>query len=338
LDVLAHASDTGGVTEFELSANGQVVGTSPAVDAKLTLARAGFNWQPGQPGRYILKIRARSAGGGWGPYTETIVTIIGEVLTATGVINGTVIADQNGNGLRDLEEGPLEGANVALKGCGPDATAFSAPDGTFQFTHIPAGSCTLEVFKDGWKFTASPGAAGYPIPVASDPNSPAVVGILMAPEPVRQAEPAPGVPQLSSTRVYYGAAGCDPAQVTIQFAAGAPDGVKAVFLFHRSHGTNGDDSGWSEGISMNSIGTNQYSLTVSGNTLVGSSGITTEASMSYQFVIQTQKDEYVRSTVYSDLLLSPCGSPPPDDSNPPGIIIIPGLIIVTPTPTFPVIH
>jgi hypothetical protein len=118
-------------------------------------------------------------------------------------------------------------------------------------------------------------------------------------------------------------------QVTVNLGVEHAEGIKNMFFFHRVHGVDGDDSGWSEGLSMNPA-PGGYALTASGDRLIGTSGITSEASVSYQFVYQKQNDEYVRSTVYSDLSLSPCGGPPPDE-----ILIIPGLIIVT--PTFPVI-
>jgi len=347
LDVLAHASDPGGIAEFELSANGQVVGTSPAGDSNLTLANVSINWNPTQPGRYTLQVRAKSNNGAWSPYADTIVLIgeqeqpeerqVQEQEAATGSIGGAVFADQDGNGIQDVGEGPLEGVDVILKGCGAEVTQTTGTDGTFMFADIPAGSCTLEVFKGGWGFSGSAPDLGYPLPVGSDPSLPTNVGILMAPMSDNLSEPNIGMPQLSSNLVYYGADRCDPGQVTVQVKAQHPDGVKVMVFFHRLHELNGSkDSGWSEGFSMNTGGDDLYTLSTSGARLVGESGFTTQAVVSYQFVMQTQNGEFIRSEVYNDLYLSPCGSPPPPVvTGTPGIIF-PPLIIVT--PTLPVIH
>ena len=211
----------------------------------------------------------------------------------------------------------------------------TSTDGTFQFTNIPAGTCTLEVSKDGWNFSGSSPNLGYPLPVASDPSLPTNVGILMSPLENNTPTPIPnfGVPQLSSNQIYYGSARCDPNRLTVQIEAQHPDGIKVMVFFHRLHELNGSkDSGWSEGISMNNPSGNQYSLSASAERLIGDTGFTTQAVASYQFAIQTQKGEYLRSKVYSDLYLLPCGSqPPPSITTTPGVIIFPPFILVTPT-------
>jgi Ig-like domain-containing protein/SdrD B-like protein len=258
--------------------------------------------------------------------------------TTTGDIGGAVFADQNGNGLQDSSEGPLEGVLVTLKGCGPNATQTTATDGTFQFTNVPAGSCTLEVSKVGWMFSGSSPNLGYPLPVASNPSLPTNVGILMAPVSNNISGSSFGMPQLSSGLVYYGGTRCDPNRITVQIKAQHPDGIKVMVFFHRLHELNGNkDSGWSEGFSMNTDGKGLYTLSTSGDRLVGNTGFTTQAIVSYQFVMQTQKGEFVRSEVYSDLYVSPCGSPrppAPGATQTPGIDLLP-LIITTPTIPIP---
>ena len=58
---------------------------------------------------------------------------------------------------------------------------------------------------------------------------------------------------------------------------------------------------------MSAAGGGTYSLSVSGDTLIGSSGYATEAKVSYQIVIQPQYGDNVNSTVYSDgFRLLPC--------------------------------
>ena len=60
-----------------------------------------------------------------------------------------------------------------------------------------------------------------------------------------------------------------------------------------------------------------YSLTVSGDTLVAGTGISSQAQASYQFVIQPQSGGNYNSTVYTDLYLIPCDvSPPPTTVTP----------------------
>ena len=136
-----------------------------------------------------------------------------------------------------------------------------------------------------------------------------------------------GVPELSARQLYYRGTSCDPSRITIRVAAAHPTGIKVVVLFHRLHEiTTGKDSGWSDGLSMNTMGGDIYNLSVSADTLVGNTGFTAEIRASYQFVIQAQNGELTRSAVYSDLSLLPCGSRPPSTPRP---------ITVTPTAPSP---
>jgi hypothetical protein len=131
------------------------------------------------------------------------------------------------------------------------------------------------------------------------------------------------VPQLSTNQLYYGGSSCDPNRLTVRVAAQHPAGIKVVVFFHRLHEVNtGKDSGWSDGLSMNTKGDGFYTLSVSGDTLIGASGFTSQAWASYQLIVQAQNGEMVRSPVYTDLSLFRCGGGPP----PPGP--------VTPTSTF----
>jgi hypothetical protein len=311
---------------------------------------------PVSPGQQVtLALNSSAYGGGWyvgawklvapnGDKMPTVCMCVDIVVktgtpTTTGEIGGAVFADQNGNGLQDSGEGPLAGVDVTLKGCGPNATKTTGTDGTFQFANVPAGSCTLEVSKAGWGFSGSSPNLGYPLPVGSNPGLPTNVGILMAPMSDNLPGPSFGAPQLSSGLVYYGGTRCDPNRITVQIKAQHPDGIKVMVFFHRLHELNGNkDSGWSEGFSMNTDGKGLYTLSMSGDRLVEGTGFTTQAVASYQFVMQTQKGEFLRSDVYSDLYVLPCGSPPPPA---PGVTTTPGIIwppIIIVTPTIPVPH
>jgi len=352
--IVAHGSSPNGIVTFELSVNGAVSASIPSPDTKNSLVTLTQACGLSEPGKYLLQLRARDHAGAWSNYAETSLIIPDRLATEpplkiedgptvtsvpTGNVGGAVFTDQNGNGLQDPAEGPLDGVTVTLKGCGPDATQVTVADGIFQFANVPAGSCTLEVSKAGWGFSGSIPNLGYPLPVGSNPELPTNVGILMAPMSDNLPEPNFGAPALSSNLVYFGGR-CDPSQLTVQIQAQHPDGIKVLVFFHRLHELNGNkDSGWSEGFSMNPGSDDIYMLSTSGDRLAQASGFTVQAIASYQFVLQTQKGEFIRSPVYSDLQVVPCGSAPrpePGITVTPGIIIIPGLVI--PTPTFPVIH
>jgi hypothetical protein len=123
-----------------------------------------------------------------------------------------------------------------------------------------------------------------------------------------------GMPQLSTTQLYYGRRSCDPNRITISVAAQHPAGIRVVVFFHRLHEVaSGGDSGWSDGFSMNTRGDGIYTLSISGDSLMGDNGFTSEVWASYQFVIQAENGERLNSTVYTDLSLIQCGgeAPPP---------------------------
>ncbi len=167
-------------------------------------------------------------------------------------------------------------------------------------------------------------------PTQTPTNSP-----TMSFTPSPTSEPSNmGNPQLSTNAIYYRGTSCDPNRITIRVAAKHPAGIKVVVFFHRMHEIDtGRDSGWSEGFSMNTPGGGVYALSVNGDSLIGNSGFTTQVSVSYQFVIQTQNGELLRSKVYQDLSLLPCGSsrpPRPPITISPTVTIAPPPITITP--------
>jgi hypothetical protein len=333
--IVAHGASSSGIAMFELSVNGAAT-SIPSPDAQGSLVTLTQDCGMSEPGKYLLQLRAQDNAGEWSAYAETSLIIV-EADIATGSVGGAVFGDQNGDGLQDASEGPLEGVDVVLKGCGPDAMQTTGTDGVFQFVNVPAGSCALEVFKAGWGFSGSSPSLGYPLPVASDPNLPTNVGILMAPMSDQASAPVFGAPQLSSALAYYGGAGCDPRRLTVQIKAQHPDGIKVMVFFHRLLEVNGSkDSGWSDGFSMNTGGQDLYTLSMNAERLVEKSGFQTQARVSYQFVMQTSKGEFVRSAVFSDLQISPCGSPPPAATTTPGTVTPPAGTTGTPgTPLVP---
>ncbi len=102
--------------------------------------------------------------------------------TSGGVVKGVVYADSNGNGAVDPGEGPLEGVQVTLSGCGPFQNQVTAADGGFNFTGLPTGTCQASLAKAGWHFSGSFPSLGYPVPVASDPALPTAFSMFMAPD------------------------------------------------------------------------------------------------------------------------------------------------------------
>jgi hypothetical protein len=167
--------------------------------------------------------------------------------------------------------------------------------------------------------TASPTATGTPTSSRTPTRTP-----TKTPSATWTASPTEilssvGAPQLSTNQLYFGGARCEPSRITIRVPARHPAGIRVVVFFHRLHEVStGTDSGWSEGMSMNTMGDDIYTLSVSGDTLVRNSGITTESWVGYQFVIQANNGERVNSTPYADLSLLPCGAsrPPPSTGTP----------------------
>jgi sarcosine oxidase gamma subunit len=125
-----------------------------------------------------------------------------------------------------------------------------------------------------------------------------------------------------TTQVYSGLGRCTPEQVTFNAHVADPSAVKVVVFFYRLQDVDsGEQSDWSTGQAMQQQGSGYYSLTLTGSELVGSSGFT-HAHVRYQFALQPKSGAIVRSSVYDDVELAQCG-----------IISLPALILVTPTPT-----
>jgi|GEM_PF-6524074 len=85
-DIVAHASDPGGISQIEFSINDIVIGN---VSGSGALFNAHQPWTPSAPGKYIIKARGQSAGGAWSDYAEARVTVAGGA-TATPEAPATV--------------------------------------------------------------------------------------------------------------------------------------------------------------------------------------------------------------------------------------------------------
>lgn len=113
-----------------------------------------------------------------------------------GIVKGVVYGDLNGNGAADPGEGPLDGVQVTLAGCGATQSQVTAADGAFNFTSLPAGSCQVSVTKAGWHFSGSFPSLSYPVPVASNPALPTAFSMFMAPDTAAAAATATTAPIL----------------------------------------------------------------------------------------------------------------------------------------------
>ena len=309
--IVAHGSSPNGIAVFELTINGTATSV-PSPDTETSLVTLTLDCALTEPGRYLLQLRAQDNSGVWSGYAETSLIIAGQ--EGTGQIGGVVIADMNGNGVQEANEVGLEGADVVLKGCEPTANQTTKFDGTFQFSQVPAGSCTLEVFKGGWGFSGSNPNLGYPIPVASDPNLPTNLGILMAPmadaippEPTFTPVVGPAdelaITEVSTWVVYVGASSCGPMETVITAHATASKGITAVILFYRF------GSGDFQSISMNPIGNDLYRGTLSMASIFGSSIPFDQAIPEYQVIVQqSDGDTSLRTPVLADIEARACGS------------------------------
>jgi hypothetical protein len=121
----------------------------------------------------------------------SVMAITGLAMTAClpravrmgGIVKGVAYGDLNGNGSIETGEGPLDGVTVSLSDCGPGVSQVTGPDGAFNFTNLPEGTCHVSVSKIGWNFSGSFPSLGYPVPVASNPDLPTAFSIFLAPLP-----------------------------------------------------------------------------------------------------------------------------------------------------------
>lgn len=210
LEIVSHSSDPLRVTQVELSVNGSVLRTDPNPDAAKSLVTTRQQWSPPAPGNYTLLVRAMNSASVWSEYAQSLVVIGG---TTGGIVQGAVYADLNGDGdTNDASEGPLDDVTVTLTGCANKTT--QTDEGSFEFTGLPAGICSVSVAKAGWKYASTFPANGYPIKAVSDPAKPTAFSITMTPEVVKVdvpvITPVPGTTRVPPVTITYLA---DPASV-----------------------------------------------------------------------------------------------------------------------------
>jgi hypothetical protein len=88
VQIIAHGSDTGGITHFELTANGSAL-TIPSPDTSSSLVSLTYSWLPPQPGIYQLQLRSQNGSGDWSPYAETVVNIAQQATVTAAAVQST---------------------------------------------------------------------------------------------------------------------------------------------------------------------------------------------------------------------------------------------------------
>ncbi len=344
--IVAHGSDPGGISQFELSVNGSVAATIPSPSTSQSLVTLNYAWTPPKAGSYTLSLRARNNQGNWSGKASTIVVVnppTAQATTSGGEVKGVVYADTNGNGNIEGNEGPLGGVTVELSDCGAPLTQVTATDGKFDFTNLPAGTCHVQVSKPGWVYSGSFPLLSYPMPASSDPNLPTAFSMYMAPATPTPSGATVQVVGASASQIYWG--NCQPNVVTFQVHAVDPAGIKVVVLFFRVVDSQGHTTEFASK-SMNSMGGDLYTMTINpsgqfGSELSGFSG----GSLQYQAVIQENGgDTSHRTSLLSGVTLVMCGSAPPQPhaSTTPGAgptaTLIPVPILIIPTATQIIVH
>jgi hypothetical protein len=89
-EIVLHAFDPAGVTQVELSANGNLLANLPNPDSGKQLATLKYSWMPAAPGNYTLRARAQSAGGSWGSEALAVVTVNDFTVTPVNTLTATV--------------------------------------------------------------------------------------------------------------------------------------------------------------------------------------------------------------------------------------------------------
>lgn len=74
-EIILHAYDPAGVTQVELSANGNLLATLPNSNPGQLLVTLNYPWTPAAPGNYTLGARAQGKSGMWGSETVAVVTV-----------------------------------------------------------------------------------------------------------------------------------------------------------------------------------------------------------------------------------------------------------------------
>ncbi len=89
-EIVIHAYDPVGVTQVELSANGNLLANLSNPDSGKQLSTLKYNWLPAGPGNYTLQTRAKNAGGTWGGEARVVVTVSDVTITPTNTLTPNI--------------------------------------------------------------------------------------------------------------------------------------------------------------------------------------------------------------------------------------------------------
>jgi hypothetical protein len=190
-----HASGDDGVRRIDVRVNGALFDTADALEGDLDpdalLVQGQVAWIPEQAGEFLIQVEPTGPDDVVGTAAENRVQVFAE----GGSVSGRVSEDLNRDGdAEDEGEGPLEGANVVVVYCGDKRSLRTGEDGRFEFTDLPLGRCTMDVYKDGWSFVGTyPAGLDFPIQFSPDPQSPIAFRVFLSPD-------ATPTPTLAPTR------------------------------------------------------------------------------------------------------------------------------------------
>jgi len=116
-----------------------------------------------------------------------------------------------------------------------------------------------------------------------------------------------GAPVLSAADFYFNGP-CTPNQVQIHIHVTGTDKVSVMVFFYKLRNTaSGQETSWSAGEAMHSLGVNRYVLTLTSDAI--QTGFP-ESQVVYQFVAQLAKGVNARSEVFNNLTLHDCTARP----------------------------
>lgn len=74
-EIVAHASDPGGISQIEINVNGAELESVPGSGPLFTARQA---WNPSEPGEYVIQARGMNSSGAWSEYAIVRVTVQGQ--------------------------------------------------------------------------------------------------------------------------------------------------------------------------------------------------------------------------------------------------------------------
>lgn len=85
-----HGNDPAGISQFEVSVNGDLLAQLKSADAAKMLSDVSQVWEPQEPGRYVISVRAQNTQGKWSDPDEVIIFITDSTPTSTITLTETI--------------------------------------------------------------------------------------------------------------------------------------------------------------------------------------------------------------------------------------------------------